>query len=340
MALLDIDTIKQQQSIIGVSLLIKLVEYYGFSPLPMLEQAGIAPELLKDPKARINLQQDITFVRSMLNVIDDPDVGFHAGQCYRISAFGHLGLAAASSDSVEDAIEFFLKYIRLSYTHFDVSFFKAEGKAVLRFNDRYNLKELKRFYIERDFSFVLISTRDMFPRSYENQKFKAINFDFECPSTVEKYEKLFECAVNFSMPYNEILFDESYLDRPLPQANPLTRQLLEEQCETQHIETMGLQSYVQKIQQVIRNSEEIIPNLEDIAEQFHTTSRTIRRKLKTEGYSFQAILTEELSRKAIHYLETTNLTVEQISLRLGYSESASFIHAFKRWTGKTPKSYR
>jgi len=339
MALLDIDTIKQQQSIIGVSLLLKLVDY-GLSPLPMLEKAGIAPELLKDPKAKINLQQDITFVRAMLNVIDDLDVGFHAGQCYRISAFGHLGLAAASSDSVEDAIEFFLKYIRLSYTHFDVSFFKAEGKAILRFNDRYNLKELKRFYIERDFSFVLISTRDMFPRSYENQKFKAINFDFECPSTVEQYEGLFECAVNFSMPYNEIIFDESYLDRPLPQANPLTRQLLEEQCETQHIETIGLQNYVQKIQQVIRISDETIPNLEDIAEQFHTTSRTIRRKLKAEGYSFQAILTEELSRKAIHYLETTNLTVEQISLRLGYSESASFIHAFKRWTGKAPKAYR
>ena len=340
MTLIDIASTKQQQSIIGVSLLIKLVENYGHSPIPLLEQAGIAPELLKDPKAKITLLQDITFVRALLYLIEDPEIGFHAGQCYRISAFGNLGLAAASCDIVEDAITLFLKYIRLSYTHFDVSLFKNNGKAILRFNDIYNLKELRNFYIERDFSFVLISTRDMFPRTLDGQKFKAINFDFECPTSIEQYEALFECTVNFSMPYNEIQFDESYLARPLPQANPLTRQLLEEQCESQKIETFGPAGYVQKIQQVIRDSEDSIPNLEEIAEQFHTTSRTIRRKLKAEGYSFQAILTEELSRKAIHYLETTRLTVEQISLRLGYSESASFIHAFKRWTGKVPKAYR
>jgi AraC-like DNA-binding protein len=142
------------------------------------------------------------------------------------------------------------------------------------------------------------------------------------------------------MPFNEIQFDEGYLARPLPQANSLTRQLLEEQCESQKVETLGPAGYVQKIQEVIRNSDEIIPNLEGIAKQFHTTSRTIRRKLNAEGYNFQQLLNEELSRSAIHYLETTTLTVEQISQQLGYSETASFIHAFKRWTGKVPKAYR
>jgi len=91
---------------------------------------------------------------------------------------------------------------------------------------------------------------------------------------------------------------------------------------------------------VIRDSENSIPNLEDIARQFNTTSRTVRRKLTTEGFSYQELLSEELCRKATHYLETTHLTVEQITQRLGYGESASFIHAFKRWTGKTPKAYR
>ena len=330
----------KQQSIISISLLVKLIESYEISPLPMLERAGISSSMLENPKAKITFQQDIAFVRAMLDAIDDPAIGVHAGQHYKFNAFGHLGLAAASCDKVEDAIQLFLKYIRLAYTHFDVTFFKAGGKAILRFKGQDDLKELKRFYIERDFSFMVISTRDIFPRTLANQKFKAIHFDFECPTTKEQYETLFECSVSFSQPFNEIQFDESYLDRPLPQANPLTRQLLEEQCESQKLETIGPTGYVQTIQEVIRNSEDIIPNLEDIAKQFHTTSRTIRRKLKTEGYSFQTLLTQELSRKAILYLETTHLTIEQISQRLGYSESASFIHAFKRWTGKVPKAYR
>lgn len=338
MALADPAT--KKQSIIGVSQLVKLVENYGTLSLPMLEKAGISLSMLQDPKAKITFQQDIAFVRAMLDTIDDPALGFHAGQCYKFSSFGHLGLAVASCDSVEDAIQLFMKYIQLSYTHFDVSFLKEGGKAILRFKDQEDLKELKRFYIERDFAFMLISTRDMFPRSLANQKFKAIHFDFACPTTKQDYEALYGCSVSFSMPFNEIQFDERYLARPLPQANSLTRQLLEEQCESQQVETLGPSDYVQKIQQVIRSSEENIPNLEDIAEQFHTSSRTIRRKLNAEGYNFQQLLTQELSRRAIHYLETTTLTVEQISLRLGYSETASFIHAFKRWTGKVPKAYR
>jgi len=336
----DIATIKRPQPIVSVSLLAKLAKDYDIPALPMLKAAGISPNLLQDPKAKISLQQEVDFVRAMLSAIDDPDIGFHAGQCFRLNAFGSLGLAVASSEKVSDAIEFFLKYLCLANTHFDISFLKENGMAILRFKDRYNLKDLRRFYLERDFSFALISTRDMFPRTLVGKTVKKIHFDFACPSAVENYEALFGCPVIFSMPHNEFLFEEKYLSQALPQANSLARKLFEEQCESQKVEAFGPEGYVEKIRQVIQTSENTIPNLEDIANQFNTTSRTVRRKLNAEGYNYQSLLSEELSRKAIHYLETTNLTVEQITQRLGYGESASFIHAFRRWTGKAPKAYR
>ena len=80
--------------------------------------------------------------------------------------------------------------------------------------------------------------------------------------------------------------------------------------------------------------------MEKLAAMHFLTARTMRRKLKEQGVTFQQLVNEALSKKALHYLSTTNLTIEQISMRLGYSESASFIHAFKRWTGKTPKACR
>jgi len=336
----NITTIKQQQSIISISLLVKLMENYRYPVTPLLQTAHIPAEQLQNPRAKISLQQEIDFVRAMLSAIDDPDLGFHAGQCYRLNAFGSLGLAVASSEKVNDAIEFFMRYLCLSNTHFDIAFFKENGMAVLRFKDRYDLEELRRFYLERDFSFALISTRDMFPRTLVGKTLKLIHFDFECPTDVESYEVLYGCPVKFSMPHNEFLFDQKYLNQVLPQANSLARRLFEEQCESEKVAAFGPQGYAQKIRQVIRDSENSIPNLEDLAGEFHTTSRTIRRKLSAEGTSYQGLLSEELCRKAVHYLETTHLTVEQISLRLGYGESASFIHAFKRWTGKAPRSYR
>ncbi|MNG08999.1 Bacterial regulatory helix-turn-helix protein, AraC family [compost metagenome] len=34
------------------------------------------------------------------------------------------------------------------------------------------------------------------------------------------------------------------------------------------------------------------------------------------------------------------MTTEEIAERLNYSDAANFRHAFKRWTGRSPKEYR
>jgi AraC-like DNA-binding protein len=338
--LIAIADVNSRQSIIGISLLAKLVQSTGYSPINMLEKAGISQKLLNDHKATISFQQEVAFTHELVNTLADDDLGFKAGKCYRLNAFGHIGLAAGSSDTVSDAIEFFLKYIRLAYTHFDINFFKKDGNAVLRFTDKYELSDLRRFYLERDFSFAFLSTRDMFPRSIIGQKPKTIHFDFSCPTSVEHYQTLYECPVFFSMPYNEILFDERYLDLPLPLANSLTRELLEEQCKSQEIALFGPEKFDEKIRNIIQTMDGEMPSLESIAKMHFVTARTLRRKLKEQGVTFQQLVNEVLSKKALHYLSTTNLSIEQISMRLGYSESASFIHAFKRWTGKTPKACR
>jgi AraC-like DNA-binding protein len=39
-------------------------------------------------------------------------------------------------------------------------------------------------------------------------------------------------------------------------------------------------------------------------------------------------------------LNDRDLTISQIAWLLGYREVASFSHAFKRWTGKTPREAR
>ncbi len=338
--LLAITDVNSRQSIIGISLLTKLVKSVNHSAAQMLERAGISELLLSDPKATITFQQEVAFTREFVNTLADDDLGFKAGQCYRLNAFGHIGLAAGSSDTVSEAIEFFLKYIRLAYTHFDINFFKKDGCAVLRFSDQYKLGDLRRFYLERDFSFAFLSTRDMFPRSIVGQKPKTIHFDFPCTTSVEHYQALYECPVHFSMPFNQILVDERYLDLPLPLANSLTKELLEEQCKTQEIALFGHQRFDEKVRSIIQTTDGEIPNLEKIAGMHFVTARTLRRKLKLLGFTFQELVNEELRKKSLHYLSTTDLSIEQISVRLGYSESASFIHAFKRWTGKTPKECR
>jgi AraC-like DNA-binding protein len=81
-------------------------------------------------------------------------------------------------------------------------------------------------------------------------------------------------------------------------------------------------------------------SMTNVAPKFAISNRTLQRRLKEEGTTFQEVLDglrEELAR---HYLSTTNYTSTEISFLLGYEEPNSFFRAFRAWTGQTPEIVR
>ena len=52
------------------------------------------------------------------------------------------------------------------------------------------------------------------------------------------------------------------------------------------------------------------------------------------------MLDEARKRDAMRLLENSALSVEQVALRLGYSDPANFTRAFRKWSGFTPRQYR
>ncbi|MBF0351929.1 MAG: AraC family transcriptional regulator [SAR324 cluster bacterium] len=42
----------------------------------------------------------------------------------------------------------------------------------------------------------------------------------------------------------------------------------------------------------------------------------------------------------LSYIKTSHWSIEEISCLLGFQEPASFSHAFKRWTGTSPSTFR
>ena len=64
--------------------------------------------------------------------------------------------------------------------------------------------------------------------------------------------------------------------------------------------------------------------LEQVAERLFMSSRTLKRRLQQTGLGFQQLLDEARKRDAIKLLQNTSLTIEQIALRLGYTDPANF----------------
>jgi AraC-like DNA-binding protein len=82
------------------------------------------------------------------------------------------------------------------------------------------------------------------------------------------------------------------------------------------------------------------PRIEDVAQKLGVGARTLRRKLATEGVTFKRILEDLRFALAKHYLAEQDFSISRIAWLLGYTEVSAFSHAFRRWTGRTPRADR
>ena len=63
-------------------------------------------------------------------------------------------------------------------------------------------------------------------------------------------------------------------------------------------------------------------------------------KLSDEGLNFTETLQQLRRDLAVRYRDDRKLHVSKIAWLLGFHEVSAFTHAFKRWTGKTPRQMR
>jgi AraC-like DNA-binding protein len=82
------------------------------------------------------------------------------------------------------------------------------------------------------------------------------------------------------------------------------------------------------------------PSLSEMAKDLYMSNRTLIRKLKAQGTSYQMLLDDVRQELAVWYLRQTDMPVEAIAERLGYRDTSNFSRTCKRWFGLTPRAIR
>lgn len=80
--------------------------------------------------------------------------------------------------------------------------------------------------------------------------------------------------------------------------------------------------------------------MDAVCRKLGVSTRTLQRRLREEGGSFQKTLDQVRQSLARHYLEHSAMTGAEISFLLGFEDPNSFVRAFQGWTGTTPQSVR
>jgi len=129
---------------------------------------------------------------------------------------------------------------------------------------------------------------------------------------------------------------------PLIHADPHLNDLLLKYCEAALAGRRGDMSQLRtKVENAISS---LLPHgrvlVEDVARRLGMSERTLARKLLDEGLNFTEILQQLRRDLAIRYLDDRKLHISKIAWLVGFHEVSAFTHAFKRWTGKTPREMR
>jgi AraC-like DNA-binding protein len=150
------------------------------------------------------------------------------------------------------------------------------------------------------------------------------------------------CDVVFGADTDEVEFPGAAQQMPVAGADPYLNELLIKYCEEARTRRdAGRGAFRVDVENAIAP---LLPHgkarAAEIARLLGMSPRTLARRLAAEGLTFAGVLNElrvDLSRR---YLQDEDLTISEVAWLLGYREVSAFTHAFKRWTGKTPRQAR
>ncbi|MGW4846804.1 AraC family transcriptional regulator [Nocardia brasiliensis] len=308
------------------------------SAVDCLADSGLRPESVIDPHAEVTARQEVTVVRNLLARFGaEPGLGIVAGSRYHISMYGPWGLALLSSRTLREAVDVALRYVGLAFAFGQLSLEESGGEARLLLDDHEMPEDVRAFLTERVLTGIQTIGRELFTVGIPATR---IRFRHHGPADTARYLEMFSVEPFFGAPVNEFVFDARYLDLPLPQANEWARQTYVRLCgellADRHAR-IGIAGAVREL--LVRHPGEI-PDQVQVAAELFMSPRTLSRRLNDEGTSFRALLDEIRETLAVGLLARTEMTTEQVAARLGYSEAASFIRAFRRWKGYPPQEYR
>ncbi|HSW12877.1 MAG TPA: AraC family transcriptional regulator [Solimonas sp.] len=330
--------VEVRRPVVSAQLLARLGAERGLPVEDCLRDTGIDPAELSDPATEITIEQELQLIRNLLRGLGPvPGLGLDAGMRYHLSAYGIWGFALLSSPTFRSAAEIAVRYLDLSYA-FARYRLENVGKDLLIILDDSNVPEdVRQFLVERDFTAWANAAWEMRPGGFPG---RSAQFRFPRPDYAWRFDKICGVRPSFDAPMNAILLSAKDLDAPLPQANPMMARMCEEQCRqllARRRVRSGLAGQIRD--RLLRNPGEM-PSLETVAEELHMASRSLRRRLDEEGTTFRALVDEVRQTLAEELLMSAHMKLAEIAARLGYTEPAAFISAFKRWKGMSPTAYR
>lgn len=306
------------------------------SVAPLLDGTSLSPAQVFQLDEYLSLPDQVTIIRNALRLSGDPALGLRMGSKLHLAAHGPVGVAAYSSATLGEALAIMVRHQNVRGQFAGMAFERDAANLRVVFNLRVPYDEIGLFLIEALVASAQSSVQFLLGHAIEGGH---IELAYPPPVHASVYGQYLHAPFRFEAERTVMTMPRSHEHAPLPFADPVARQQAERQCEQIAVELLQRSSSASRVTGLLRNNPGQLWTLQDIATSLHISSRTLIRRLKEEGTSYQQLLDEEQQRLAQLYLENPRHTVESVALALGYHDVSTFRRAFKRWFGIPPSEF-
>lgn len=310
----------------------------GVDPALCFEDTSLTPETLQDPTATASSRECHAFFVAAARLARKPGMVLRAARKLRPTDHGFLGHAMICAPDLRTSLKLLERFARTRAIPLSYHLQTTPGGARLHMQLTAYMGQLQREYMEWGLMIALSTNapqvEDVLLRP------RLIALDYPRPEYAEIYSQVLKCPIEFGAASCYMDFSDAALDHPTANSNRELQHFCEQRCELILHELQGPGDFVQRVRARLLAGPPPFPDADAVAASMHISGRVLRRRLQEEGRSFRQIVQQVREELARQYLTKADLTVEEVSTLLGYSEAPAFSRAFKSWTGKSPDRFR
>lgn len=318
-------------------LILDAARSHGLDAERLLRSQELPADLLDQPDGRLTVRQAGGLLYRTISLRPDTGIGYDIGLRSTLTSHGFLGYGLLSRGSLREAIDFGARFLQLRLPMLTLRLLEEDDQAIIDVTQTLPMGAVRQCM----FDLFLVGLWRMSPPLLGNSASLPVvlYFDYAEPAYYAAYRKHLP-TVRFGAESNQLRFPARYLDHTLGTADRLTARLVEQQCEDE-LSRLGYRGdVVAQARTLLVDPAGRYRGLDAVAACMNVSPRTLKRRLREHGLSFQQLQSERRRRDAIHLLRDPTLRVEEVAERMGYTDPANFSRAFRRWTGRSPSAYR
>lgn len=301
---------------------------------------GIPATGLADYPHPVTVAQHLRCIANILPLRRSPDWHLQWGKRMAENFHGPVTLACLTAPTLGEGLDVLVKYMPSRVPYLDWRSRQAGGEFRCEVVPRLDVGAVRAMVIEVPLLVMHEYVRVMHPGPLTGAR---IELDYAATEYRARYAAYFDCPVSFEHPVSALVIPRAWRGVANLDFDAEAWRVALARCAASASPAASAEDVVGRVRELLQEAlvapgRVELPTVAQVAARLHCSARTVIRRLRAAGTSYQALSDAERMRRAGELLVSHR--VQDVAARLGFADAASFRKAFRRWHACTPADWR